>query len=185
MSSSKEQFKVGLFFPFWKSLNPVSEWPRGTLPCTASICFLFFFALASQAREWGLRTRSCLLFALRRSDRASQRATQRRDAEKRSMFPQQMGIIHAARVSAALRAPCTQSTPRVSMLRMTHNAPFSPNVFSHLDLVEIVAVYLASVVVQFQSNTLQPSLPITKCDSFKSVQLTMNSSSLTVVFTSV
>lgn len=34
-----------------------------------------------------------------------ERAAERRDAEKRSMFPQQMGIIHAARVSAALRAP--------------------------------------------------------------------------------
>lgn len=134
----------------------------------AGPAFAVFFLLSRARRgtlsgsEWGLRTRPCLFLM--------ERVAERRDGEKRSMFPQQMGIIHAARVSAALRAP---STPRVSMLKMTHNVPFSPNVFNHLDLVEIVSVYLASSVFHFQSNTLQPFLPHLKCVLFNSVQLTM------------
>lgn len=71
--------------------------------------FAFSFFSLSRARRGtlsalarGLRTRSCLFL---RCGGVMERAAERRDAEKRSMFPQQMGIIHAARVSAALRAP--------------------------------------------------------------------------------
>lgn len=45
------------------------------------------------------------LFVLLRSGGVMERPAERRDAQKRRMFPRQMGIIHAARVSAALRAP--------------------------------------------------------------------------------
>lgn len=66
-----------------------------------------FFALASTARD-ALRLDVGIAHALLvflRSAGVMERAAERRDAEKRSMFPRQMGIIHAARVSAALRAP--------------------------------------------------------------------------------
>lgn len=116
--------------------------------------------------EWGLRTRSCLFL---RSGGVMERAAERRDAEKRSMFPQQMGIIHAVRVAAALTAP------RVSMLKMTHNAPFSPKCLEPPgfagDCVRVFIFRGRSVPIKHAATF---SLQSMKCVSWNSVQLMMS-----------
>lgn len=68
----------------------------------------FFFLSPGLARDALSFTGDCALvsvcFVCRWSDGASRRET---DTEKRSMFPQQMGIIHAVQVYARNGSQCT------------------------------------------------------------------------------
>lgn len=71
------------------------------------LLFFLFFSL-SLARDALSFTGDCarisVCFVCRWSDGASRRET---DTEKRSMFPQQMGIIRAVQVYAHNRSQCT------------------------------------------------------------------------------